>query len=185
MTSSTGLNQDMSRHPLGSAEKLDGDKARLTLSRDYSATPAELWAMLTDPEKTVLWWAKVRGQAKSGSSFDLKWLNVKDEEGNADETEWWNGKVVEAVENETLEITNVMHGTIRAELQPTENGTQLTFVNVLDVPEEVIAMSLAGWHVHLDHLHEALDGKAVAWTSWWDDFYPSWEQVHAQYQQLG
>ena len=42
-------------------------------------------------------------------------------------------------------------------------------------------MSLAGWHVHLDHLQEALEGKSVDWQHWWDDFYPCWEQAHALY----
>jgi hypothetical protein len=45
----------------------------------------------------------------------------------------------------------------------------------------VVNMSLAGWHVHLDHLQEALEGKSVHWQGWWDDFYPCWEQAHAQY----
>ncbi len=44
-------------------------------------------------------------------------------------------------------------------------------------------MSLASWHVHLDHLKESLSGKAVDWPRWWDDFYPSWEKIHASYQE--
>lgn len=172
----------MSRFPLGTTTKLSDGTVRLTLTRDYDATPEQLWAMLTQPANTELWWCKVRGQAKTGSSFDLKWLNIKDQDGNASETDWWNGRVIAAVEPTTLELSNAMHGTIRADLEPHGTGTRLTFTNTIEVPDDVVLMSLAGWHVHLDHLQEALDGKAVDWKNWWEDFYPGWEQAHADYQ---
>lgn len=179
-TTNALLNKDMTRHPLGTAVPLDGERTQLTLTRHYSASPDAVWAMLTDPAKTQMWWAKVRGNAKTGSSFDLKWLNLKDE-GHGIESDWWYGRIVEADEPRLLELSNDMHGRIRIELTPTENGTQLVFSNVVAVQAEVVLMSLAGWHVHLDHLQEALDGKCVDWQHWWDDFYPCWEQIHALY----
>lgn len=180
MGSNNHLNKDMARFAPGTVETLDGDHVKLTLTRDYAATPAEVWAMLTDPAKTEMWWCRVRGKARTGSSFDLKWLNVKDE-GHGIETEWWNGRVVQAEEPHVFEVTNAMHGTIRAELTASGTGTRLVFTNVISVPEEVILMSMAGWHVHLDHLQEALEGKSVDWQHWWDDFYPCWEEIHAAY----
>ncbi|ALV47170.1 hypothetical protein MB46_18420 [Arthrobacter alpinus] len=174
------LNKDMSRFPLGNAVPLDAQRTELSLTRQYAAAPEVVWAMLTDPEKTQMWWAKVRGQSKTGSSFDLKWLNLKDE-GHGIESDWWYGRIVEANEPSLLEFSNDMHGRIRIELTPAENGTRLVFTNVIAVQPEVVLMSLAGWHVHLDHLQEALDGKSVDWQHWWDDFYPCWEQAHALY----
>ncbi|MHA7271343.1 SRPBCC domain-containing protein [Arthrobacter sp. HLT1-20] len=176
----TALNKDMTRFELGTAAPLDAERTQLTLTRHYPVTPDVLWSMLTDPEKTPLWWAKVRGKAKTGSSFDLKWLNVKDE-GHGIETDWWNGRVINAAEPHVLELSNAMHGTIRVELTPSETGTRMVFSNIIAVPDEVVLMSLAGWHVHLDHLQEALDGKSVDWQHWWDDFFPCWEQIHALY----
>lgn len=181
MASNTDFNKDMTRFPLGTAAAVDDERTELVFTRHYAAAPEDLWAMLTEPEKTPQWWAKVRGQAKSGSSFDLKWLNVKDE-GHGIETDWWNGRVVNAEAPRLLEISNSMHGRIRIELTPTGLGTQMTFTNTVAVPAEVVLMSLAGWHVHLDHLHDALEGKSVDWQHWWDDFYPCWEQIHATYQ---
>ncbi|MGO2541308.1 MAG: SRPBCC domain-containing protein [Specibacter sp.] len=178
--SNAELNKDMTRFPLGTAAALDAERTELTFTRHYSAALEAVWTMLTDPAKTQMWWAKIRGQARAGSSFDLKWLNVKDE-GHGIETDWWYGRVIEADEPRILEISNAMHGRIRMELTPTERGTQLVFSNAVAVPPEVVLMSLAGWHVHLDHLQEALEGKSVDWQHWWDDFYPCWEQIHAQY----
>ncbi|PYI38960.1 hypothetical protein CVS30_06500 [Arthrobacter psychrolactophilus] len=174
------LNKDMTRHPIGTAAKVDAERTELTLTRHYAAAPEEMWAMLTDPAKTQMWWAKTRGQAKTGSSFDLKWLNVKDE-GQGIETDWWYGRIVEATAPALLEFSNDMHGRIRIELTAVDGGTQLVFCNTVAVQEEVVLMSLAGWHVHLDHLQEALEGKSVHWQQWWDDFYPCWQQAHALY----
>lgn len=182
MTSNQDLNKDMLRFPLGQVEKLANGSAILTLTRDYAATPERVWSMLTEPANTQLWWCKVRGRAESGSSFDLKWLNVRDELGKPGETDWWNGRVIEADGPKKLEIANAMHGTIGIELEPHGTGTHVVFTNTIDVPEEVILMSLAGWHVHLDHLQEALEGKGVDWQNWWTDFYPGWEQIHSEYQ---
>lgn len=174
------LNKDMTRFALGTAVPLDAERTELTLTRQYAVAPDILWAMLTDPEKTPLWWAKVRGNPAKGSSFDLKWLNVKDE-GHGIESDWWNGRVIDAAEPAFLEVSNSMHGTIRMELTATETGSELVFTNIVSVPAEVVLMSLAGWHVHLDHLQEALAGKSVDWDHWWDDFFPCWEKVHELY----
>ncbi|WP_125610177.1 SRPBCC domain-containing protein [Specibacter cremeus] len=182
MPGNENLNKDMARFGLGKATRLDADAVELTLERDYAAPPEAVWAMLTEPEKTVMWWAMVRGMPRTGSSFDLRWLNVKDLGTDLD---WWYGRVIEADAPHVWEISNAMHGRIRAELTPVRlpegPGTHLVFRNVISVPEEVVLRSLAGWHVHLDHLQEALEGRSVDWPHWWEDFYPSWETIHAAY----
>lgn len=174
------LNKDMTRFPLGTCSPVDGERTELVFTRHYPGAPEAVWEMFTNPDKTVLWWAKTRGMAKSGSSFDLKWLNVKDE-GHGIETDWWYGRVIEAQAPRVFEISNAMHGRIRITLAADGDGTQVVFANTIEVPAEVVNLSLAGWHVHLDHLQEALQGKSVDWQHWWDDFYPGWEQVHALY----
>src|SRR6185312_7943442 len=175
-----GFNKDMARFPLGPSAAVDTERTELVFTRRYAAAPGDVWAMLTEPAKTEMWWARTRGMAKTGSSFDLKWLNVKDE-GHGIETDWWYGRVVEAQAPRLLELSNAMHGRIRIELEPDGGGTLMTFRNTIEVPSEVVPMQLAGWHVHLDHLREALQGRSVDWQHWWDDFYPCWEQVHALY----
>lgn len=45
-------------------------------------------------------------------------------------------------------------------------------------------MSLGGWHAHLDHLHEALDGKEIGWADWYPDFLNAWQSFHDEYQKV-
>jgi hypothetical protein len=40
---------------------------------------------------------------------------------------------------------------------------------------------LAGWHIHLDHLADALDGRPVDWSSWSEDQRPKWQEIHDRY----
>ncbi|HEV7168168.1 MAG TPA: SRPBCC family protein [Micrococcaceae bacterium] len=183
--SNRNINTDMGRHPLGNADRLDDGRVRLTFEREYPYPAGRVWQALTDPTQTEKWWARSRGSLRAGSSFDLQWLNAKDE-GHGTEMDWWNGKVLACEPPGLFEISNSMHGTIRMELSTTsvgavEDGTRLVFTNVISAPDEVVLMSLAGWHTHLDHLQEALAGRSIDWQHWWDDLYPSWEKIHADY----
>jgi len=45
-------------------------------------------------------------------------------------------------------------------------GTALTFVNRSPASDEHLLLVLAGWHIHLDHLEDALDGTPVDWSTW-------------------
>jgi uncharacterized protein YndB with AHSA1/START domain len=188
-SSNRHINMDMARHPLGRAENLGDGRVQLTFVRTYPYPVARVWRALTDPAETEKWWAQSRGSLRAGSSFDLKWLNAKDE-GQGTEMDWWNGKVLACEPPSLFEIGNAMHGTIRMELSSTavgdvHDGTRLVFTNVVSAPEEMVLRSLAGWHVHLDHLQEALEGKSIEWPRWWEDLYPSWEQIHASYLAAG
>lgn len=184
-SSNRQINKDLARHPLGQEERLDDGRVRLTFVREYPHPAGRVWQALTDPAETEKWWAQSRGSVRAGSSFDLRWLNGKDD-GHGTEMDWWNGKVLACEPPKLFEISNAMHGTIRMELSPTavgavQDGTRLVFTNVISAQDEMVPMSLAGWHTHLDHLQEALEGKSIDWPRWWDDLYPSWERIYADY----
>ncbi|MEA2375413.1 MAG: hypothetical protein QOD53_1876 [Thermoleophilaceae bacterium] len=40
---------------------------------------------------------------------------------------------------------------------------------------------LAGWHIHLDHLEQALAGKSVDWPRWDQDHKPRWAEYEEHY----
>ena len=40
---------------------------------------------------------------------------------------------------------------------------------------------IAGWHVHLDHLEDALAGRAVDWARWDEEHRPAWQAHHDRY----
>ena len=69
----------------------------------------------------------------------------------------------------------------RWELDPAGDGTALTFTAEVDLPEDYETKVIAGWHIHLDHLEEVLDGGTIDWENWNRDHRPDWERVHEHY----
>jgi hypothetical protein len=47
--------------------------------------------------------------------------------------------------------------------------------------EETRLSLLAGWHIHLDHLADALEGRAQDWPRWMDEQLPRWQEHHERY----
>ncbi|KQO99600.1 SRPBCC family protein [Leifsonia sp. Leaf264] len=164
--------------PLGSVERVDEDW-RITFVREYGHQVDEVWAMLTDPGLTRLWWADARIEPRVGGRFDLRWLN------SPEAGEWWAGAVTAWEPGRLLEFTNSEHGLLRWELEPTDAGTRLRFTDLIRPEEErFVAMSLAGWHLHLDHLADALDGTGQDWDGWMQRWLPTWQDLHAEYVAL-
>lgn len=178
------INKDMARHPLGEAEFLPDGTTRLVFVRHYHHPVARVWRAITDPAETRKWWAESRGELTPGSSFSLRWLN-----GDEADLEWWDGKVLAIEEPRLFELTNSAHGLLRFELEPAEvdgvPGTRVTFTNVLSAAADQVTLSLAGWHTHLDHLQEALEGRELDWPRWYEELLPAWEQIHRDYAARG
>ncbi|XAS68532.1 metalloregulator ArsR/SmtB family transcription factor [Micrococcaceae bacterium Sec5.7] len=183
------INKDMSRHPLGTLERLDDGTVRLTFVREYAHPVEAVWAAITDPAQTSKWWAAARGSAQPGSEFSLQWLNGED-----GELEWWHGEVLRSEPPHLFEHSNSQHGLLRWELEAaivrvpdtagggSKQGTRLTFTNIVSAPDDAVTMSLAGWHVHLDHLQEALEGREADWPPWMETELPAWRRIHEEYQ---
>ncbi|KQX06569.1 MULTISPECIES: SRPBCC family protein [unclassified Leifsonia] len=170
-----------SHHPdggashLGSVECIDEDW-RMMFVRDYGHPVDAVWAMLTQPALTRLWWADSKIEPRVGGRFDLRWLN------SPEAGVWWEGAVTVWEPERVLEFTNSEHGLLRWELEATDAGTRLTFIDLIRPAEErFVAMSLAGWHLHLDHLAEALDGIGQDWDAWQERWLPTWQDRHAEY----
>lgn len=174
------LNKDMGRHPLGTAEQIDDERTALTFERVYAHPVEDVWAALTLPGETIKWLAESDGDLQVGGAFNLRWLNVAEED-----LEWWDGRILQIEPPNLLVYTNKAHGLLRWELEPTDDdggaGCRLKFTNVVNAVGETALMSAAGWHTHLDHLQESLSGRPVDWPHWWEDFFPAWEEVHGEY----
>ncbi|MDQ1550331.1 MAG: hypothetical protein QOD27_1989, partial [Microbacteriaceae bacterium] len=133
-------NLDRRRFPLGTLLRT-GDSAELTFVRDYPYPPERIWASITDPEQTRLWWAEARIDLATGGRFDLRWLNGED----GTPLDWTSGEVTELDPLRMLEHSNSTHGRLRWRLEPNEGGTTLIFVNrIAPGDDRFIAMSLAG-----------------------------------------
>ncbi|OMH23565.1 hypothetical protein BKD30_11635 [Tersicoccus phoenicis] len=168
----------VNRHPLGTATELPDGTVRLEFERDYLHDVHEVWRMITDPARTETWWAQVRGEAREGAAFDLHWLN-----GRPDPLPWWQGTVLTAHRDAVFTISNSEHGRLEFDLAAAnDGGSRLRFTADVALSPLEVATVMAGWHVHLEHLHDALDGHPVRWDTWWDAWYPLWERLNARYE---
>jgi len=153
---------------------------RLHFDRQYPLPAADLAGWLTDPDRTRLWWAESRAELTVGGRFDLRWLNGD----NGEPMEWWNGRVSALGLPWLLEHTNETHGLLRWELEEAGDGTRLRFSNTITPQQErFVTLSLAGWHLHLDHLADVLAGGAIDWGNWYPLYEQRWEEIHQRYQQ--
>jgi hypothetical protein len=108
----------------------------------------------------------------------LTWLNT-DEEGN---TAVARGTVSALEPPRVVEFDTDIHGRLRWELVPDGDGTLLTFTAEAQLPEEYELKVLAGWHIHLDHLQEVLDGGTIDWPGWDREHKPDWDRIRADYE---
>ncbi|WP_167043724.1 SRPBCC domain-containing protein [Salinibacterium sp. ZJ454] len=173
-----------------------GDEADLVFTRDYDHPIERVWEFITQPALLRLWLAEAKVDLRLGGRYDLRWLN--DPKGKLD---WWPGTITALHPGRLLDSENSQHGPMRFELQrlgtdgtvidgapdaadgETLGATRLTFSNAIAPPQEkFITMSLAGWHIHLDHLAAALDDDPPVWESWYDYYFPVWKKLHTSYQ---
>lgn len=160
-----------SRHDLGRIVGKD-EGAFVRLERDFAATPDEVWAMLTAPERLAKWLqASVDLEPYAGGKITLRFANT----GTT-----IRGQIVHFDAPSVLEYTWALAdepaSVVRFELQPatTSAGTHLclTHSRCGAHPPHLFA---AGWHHHLELFAAQLAGQPVAWD--WDRY----KEVFAQY----
>jgi uncharacterized protein YndB with AHSA1/START domain len=138
----------------------------------------QVWAAITEPEQLVAWLAEARVDPRKGGSVQLRWLNT-DEHGNSANIVM-NATITQFDPPRLLEYAGDIHGVLRFELKEAADGCVLTFSNTLPAPHTRLRESLAGWHVHLDFLSEALEGQSVDWSHWPID---RWTRLYEGYCQ--
>lgn len=176
----------------GTAQKR-GRGYELRFERRLRHSPARVWEWLTQPERLATWLGDVEIDPQRGGRYRLRWLNAE----QASERPMLIGEISEieaprlllvrydywAFEDGAAEFDRsgvpANPGTLQWELRSIDGGCLLTFVNVLDEFEELCAQTLAGWHVHLDFLEDALDGGAVDWENWPLD---RWQRHYERYR---
>jgi uncharacterized protein YndB with AHSA1/START domain len=133
-----------------------------------------VWAALTDQEELVRWWGHVEVPAlAAGEPYAITWLN----EAPDGERVVMEATITELREHEVLEVRGEPHGTLRFELRPDGDGTELLLQCTSPVPPEHRSSVRAGWHFHLDALEAALDGGRA------DLAHPeqAWAPIHERY----
>ena len=169
-------------HPAdGTLETRDGRHV-MRYERRLAHPVERVWAALTQPSELRGWLADADIDLVAGGRVQLRWLNT-DDEGNRAVAD---GTVSALDPPRLLELDTEPHGVLRWELREADGGgTALTFTVSVPAPNEGVDLARAGWHIHLEHLADALDGRPVDWPSWAAEHRPRFDEIHAAYAASG
>ena len=160
----------------GTIEKR-GDTSVLRFERHLRHPIERVWRAITEPDEIEAWLARADLELAEEGRVALEWLNT-DENGQRYEGSVVTGTVTKLDPPRLLEYDTDVHGLLRWELAPTDGGTDLTLTVANVFPEGALSKTMAGWHVHLDFLEEALEGERVDWSDWPLD---RWAAHHERY----
>jgi uncharacterized protein YndB with AHSA1/START domain len=137
----------------------------LVLTRTFRAPLDDVWASLTDPERTARWYGPWRGEAAPGNTIEVQMVH---EEGKP-----WTGMTIDACEPpRRLALSAVNdYGSWRLDLTLIENDgvTELRFTHHLTDTDGVGEFG-PGWEFYLDALVASRDGLPMPV---FDDYYPA------------
>jgi uncharacterized protein YndB with AHSA1/START domain len=150
---------------MGTFERGGDGRHVLRFERDLGHPVERVWAALTEPGELAGWLAQADLELTEGGRVELRWLNT-DEDGNRAIA---RGTVTALDPPALLELDTDIHGLLRWELSEQAGGCRLTVTNVTPAPDDFLTKVLAGWHIHLDQLEDALAGRPTDWSDWTPD----------------
>jgi len=140
----------------------------LVLTRTFRAPAADVWASLTDPERTARWFGPWKGDAAPGATIQVQLMQ--------EESQPWMDFRIDACEPpRRLAISAVDdHGSWHLDLVLTEDGdvTELRFTQHLTDTAGVGEIG-PGWEFYLDALVAAREGRALPR---FEDYHPSMKE---------
>ena len=143
--------------------RLVGDD--LVLTRTFPAPVADVWASLTDPERTARWFGPWKGDAAPGRTIQIQMVH---EEGQP-----WMEMTIDACEPpHRLALSSVHDWHLEMVLAEDDGVTELRFIQHLTDTKDVGEIG-PGWEFYLDALVAAREGGA---TPKFDDYYPAMQQ---------
>ncbi|MFC7531876.1 SRPBCC family protein [Actinoplanes sp. GCM10030250] len=137
----------------------------LVLTRSFRAEIEDVWASVTEPERTARWFGAWEGEAAPGRTIKVQMAY--------EESAPWMDMRIEACEPpRRLELfSSDENGEWRIELLLTHDGgrTELSLIHHL-LSDEGVGEFGPGWEYYLDMLVAARDGTP---RPTFDDYYPS------------
>lgn len=140
------------------------DHPELHLQRVFQAPVADVWASVTEPERTALWFADWSGDAAPGATVRMRLVH---EEGQPESDD----RILACEPPHRLEVVAEDEaGRWHLELRLTEqaDSTTLTLVHHVE-PGEDLTTTGPGWEYYLDHLVASREGSAPPDFT---DYYP-------------
>jgi len=145
----------------GSVEPEDGGRTRLEFRRTWPDDGGDVWAALTDPERTARWIGHYEGERTRGATGAFT-MNFEGDGPPEPLT------IVECIEPHRLVLEFPGNGwRLELDLVSQRGGTTLIFVQRLDDPAAVPDVA-TGWHWYLDKLDAELSGTEAPGD--WDAF---------------
>ena len=137
-------------------------RPRLVFRRSWPDPAAEVWAALTEPERSARWIGRYEGPHGAGAEGDF---TMTAEEGSPAT----RVRLVECEPPRRLVVQFLDGMAWRLEVDLTEDGagTTLTFTQVL-ADDSGLGDIATGWHWYLDRLDAVLTGMPA--PADWDDF---------------
>jgi uncharacterized protein YndB with AHSA1/START domain len=134
----------------------------LVLTRTFHAPVADVWASLTDPERTARWFGPWKGDAAPGRTIQVQMVH--------EESQPWMEMTIDACEPpRRLALSSVHDWHLDMVLAESGGVTELRFTQHLTDTEGVGEIG-PGWEYYLDALVAARDGLPALQ---WDDYYPA------------
>lgn len=153
-----------------------------------------VWSAITEPDEILRWLGEAELDLTEGGTVVVRWLNSMtkeqierygiegQEEGDVDEQQVMRGTVARLEPPRLIEYETDTFGELRFELRAEGDGCVLTFSNTVEVPAEQLTQMMAGWHIHLEHLEDALAGGRIEWSTWADDHLDRWAELRDRYE---
>ncbi len=159
----------MTPTPTGRVERIADGKYDLTLKRSFRAPIADVWASLTESDRTARWFGPWRGDPGSGKvEFQMGF-----EEGD----QWMTMSIDRCDAPRVLEVSAVdEHGSWFLELTLTESDgvTELAFVQHLS-ETSAVENTGPGWEYYLDLLVSSREGTP---QPDFNDYYPAQKEYY-------
>ena len=158
----------MSPRPTG---RLFGNDLELT--RTYRAPIDDVWASVTEPERTARWFGRWEGDGAPGRTIKVQMAF----EENAP---WMELRIDACEPPRRLAVSATdAHGGWRLELllEQRADVTELRFVHHLDSVDNIGEVG-PGWEYYLDMLTAAREGTAQ--PNFFDDYYPAMQAYYVE-----
>jgi len=137
----------------------------LVLTRTFHAPVADVWASLTDPERTARWFGPWKGDAAPGRTIQVQMMH--------EDSQPWMDLTIDACEPpRRLALSSVHeHGSWHMDMALAESDgvTELRFTQHLTDTDGVGELG-PGWEFYLDALVASRDDQPAPQ---WDDYYPA------------
>jgi uncharacterized protein YndB with AHSA1/START domain len=138
----------------------------LMLTRTYRADIEDVWASVTESERTARWFAEWKGDARPGGTVQLRMTH------EGDDPPWTDARIEACEPPRRLAVSTVDEaGEWHLELLLSHDAgrTSLTLVHHLTSTEGVAEVG-PGWEYYLDMLTATREGSALPS---FDDYYPA------------